>query len=205
MSLVFCMECRKEVSDKARKCPHCGAPIAPGAASRVAGAPRSRKSGGAIRAVVKFVLFVAVVGGGWWIWQAATSDRKAPFSAGLTAAFREPRKIADERLALAAGRHAAIGFGLETDSRVHVRVTAVTDPVDVMLMSKADAEKYRKAGGDLFGGGYTGLPALSSRQVGMLDKTEIVPKGEWSLVLLRPRDGGSGKAESSADVAVTVY
>ncbi len=203
MGLIYCMECRKEVSDKARKCPHCGAPIARANLPWAPAASGSR-TGGALRAALKFVLFVAVVGGGWWIWQAMTSDTKAPFSAGLTAAFREPRKVADERITLKAGQHVSYPFALETDARVHVRITAVADPVDMMLMSRADAEKFRGAGGNLLGG-YSGFPALSSRQVGMLDKTEVVPKGEWSLVLLRPKDTPSPKPEAAADVAVTVY
>lgn len=28
MAIVFCQECRKEISDKAQACPHCGAPLA---------------------------------------------------------------------------------------------------------------------------------------------------------------------------------
>jgi len=30
MALILCSECKKEVSDKAFSCPHCGAPISPG-------------------------------------------------------------------------------------------------------------------------------------------------------------------------------
>ncbi len=145
--------------------------------------------------VVKVVLFIAVLGGAYWVWQAATSDKKAPFSAGFTAAFRDARKIADDRLALKPGQRVAYAFALETDSRVHVSITAVADPVEMKLMSKGDADRFLKAGGDdLFGGGYSGYPAFSGKQVGILDKTEVVPRGEWALVVVRPREGGSGKA-----------
>ncbi len=204
MGLIFCMECRREVSDKGSKCPYCGAPFAAGSASWGPAAPASRKRGGTVR-VVKFVLLVAVLGGAYWVWQAATSVKKAPFSAGLAAAFRDARKIADERLALKPGQHVSYAFGLDTDSRVHVRIVAVSDPVDTMLMSKPDADRFLHAAGDLFAGGYSGQPAFSSKQVGMLDKTEIVPKGEWVLVVVRPRDGGSGAPGSSTEVALTVY
>ncbi len=204
MGLIFCMECRREVSDKAGKCPYCGAPFAAGSTSWVPVARASRNRGGIVRAAI-YVLVVAALGGAWWFWQAATSNRQAPFSAGVTAAFREPRTIANERVALAAGQNVSYAFALETDSRVHVRVASVADPVDMMLMPKADAQKFRRAGGDLFGGGYSAFPAFSQRQIGILDKTEVVPKGEWALVILRPGGGAPGKSESSTEVALTVY
>lgn len=204
MALIFCVECRQEVSDKARRCPHCGAPIAASTVSWVPAASGSRRAGGAMR-VATVVLFIAVLGAGWWIWQATTSDKKAPFSAGFTAAFREPRKIAEERVALKPGQHVSYAFGLETDSRVNLRITAVTSPVAMMLMSKADAERFRTAGGDLFGGAYSGFPALTSTQVGMLEKTEVVTKGEWTLVVMRPKGGATGTESAPADIALTVY
>lgn len=204
MALIFCMECRREVSDKARKCPHCGAPIAANTVSWIPAPSGSRNRGGAVRAV-KFVLLIVVLGAAWWGWQAATSDKKAPFSAGFTAAFREPRKIAEERVALKPGQHVSYAFGLETDSRVNLRITAVTCPVDMMLMSKADAERFRTAGGDPFGGAYSGFPALTSTQVGMLEKTEVVTKGEWTLVVMRPKGGATGTESAPADIALTVY
>ena len=204
MALIVCLECRKDVSDKARKCPHCGAPIASGVSTWKPGAAGPLKKKPAIRAV-KYVLVIAVLGAAWWIWQAATSDKKAPFSAGLAAAFREPRKVADTREALKGGQHVSYAFGLETDSRVHVRVIAMADAVEVMLMPKTEAERFRNAEGNLFGGGYTCFEALSSRQVGWLDKTEVVPKGEWSLVVMRPKAASPGKEGAPADIAVTVY
>ncbi len=204
MALIVCMDCGKEVPERVRKCPHCGALIACATAHWTSSSTGSSRRGGLLRAA-RFVLIVVALGAGYWAWQATTSDKKAPFSAGFSAAFREPRRIADERVALKAGRHVSYAFGLETDSRVHVRVTAVTDPVDMMLLPRTDAEKFRDAGGDLFGGGYSGFPALCSRQVGMLDKTEVVPKGEWALVVVRPEERGSGRTESPAEIAVTVY
>lgn len=203
MVLIVCLECRKEISSKASKCPHCGAPIAPDTSvwRPAPSGPTARSA--AIRAA-KYVLLAAALGAGWWIWQAATSDRKAPFSAGLGGAFREPRTVADGRVSLKAGRHVSYAFGLDTDSRVHVRITALAAPVDMMLMPKADAARFGAAGGDLFGAGYSGVPALSSARVGMMDKTEIVPKGEWALVVARPKGDSAGE-ESAAEVALTVY
>lgn len=204
MALIYCMECRKEVSDRAGRCPHCGAPIASGKSSWKPASSGSAGRGRALSAA-KYVFFAAILGAAWWIWQAATSDTKAPFSAGLSAAFREPRTVADGRVALKAGQHVSYAFGLETDSRVHVRVTALAAPVEMMLMPKAEAERFRNAAGDLFGGAYSGFRAFSSKQVGLMDKTEVVPKGEWSLVVVRPKDASPDKEEASTEIAVTVY
>ncbi len=204
MGLIYCMECRREVSDKAGKCPHCGAPFAAGSASWVAARTSLRTRGRAFR-VLKFVLLAAVLGGAWWIWQAATSDKQAPFSAGFSAAFREPRTIVNERPTLAAGRHIAYAFTLRTDSRVHLCITAVTCPVDMMLMPKAEADRFRNGGGDLFAGGYSGHPALSGTQVGILDKTEVVGKGDWALVVSRPKAGAAGPESAGIEIALTVY
>ncbi len=205
MALIVCLECRKEVSDKARKCPHCGAPIGSGASSGYLGAYASPKKKSAAIRLVKYVLLIAVLGGAWWIWQAVTSNKKAPLSAGLTAVFREPRKVADTRVDLNEGQHVSYAFGLETESRVSVRVTAKGDTVDVMLMPKPEAEMFRNAGGNLFGGGYSCLEALSSSQAAWLDKTEVVPKGEWSLVVMRPKKASPGKEGVPVEIAVTVY
>ena len=204
MALIVCLECRKEVSDKARKCPHCGAPIASATSAWRPAASGSVNRSRAVRAA-RYVFFAAVLGAAWWIWQAATSEKKAPFSAGLTAAFRDPMKVADERVALKEGQHVSYAFALETDSRVHVRVIATGDALDVMLMPKTEAERFRQAGGSLFGGGYAGRPDLSSRQVGWLDKTEVVTKGEWALVVMRPKETSPGKEGNAAEIGVTVY
>ena len=103
------------------------------------------------------------------------------------------------------GQHVSYAFGLETDSRVHVRVIATADALDVMLMPKTEEEKFRQAGGSLFGGRYTCRQDLSSTQVGWLDKTEVVTKGERTLVVMRPKEASPGKEGASAEIAVTVY
>ncbi len=204
MARVVCMECRKEVSDNAEKCPHCGARIAPVAVAACwtpASTGRGRAS--AWRAV-RYIVLLAVLAAGWWVWQSMTSDRKAPFSAGFSAAFREPRTVTDGRPSLKAGQNVVYAFALQTDARVHVRVTAVTGPVDMMLLSKADADRFRSAGGELFGGGYSGHQAFSETQVGLLDKTEVVKKGEWALVVMRPK-GAAGPESAPTEIALTVY
>lgn len=35
MALIKCPECRKEISDKARECPHCGYPLGAGEFKKV--------------------------------------------------------------------------------------------------------------------------------------------------------------------------
>ncbi len=208
MALVVCIECQKEVSDKAEQCPHCGARIRPAPTPTATAACWTPVSTGRSRSsawrVVRYILLLAVVAAGWWVWQSMTSDKKAPFSAGFSAAFREPRTIADERPSLKAGQNVVYTFALQTDARVHVRVTAVTGPVDMMLLAKADADRFRSAGGELFGGGYSGHPAFSETQVGMLDKTDVVKKGEWALVVMRPK-GAAGAESAPAQIALTVY
>ncbi len=202
MTLIVCLECRKEISHRAKKCPHCGAPVAADASAWRRAPSETPMRRRAVRAA-KYVLLVVVLAAAWWIWQATTNDAKAPFSAGLGAAFREPRKIADARVPLMEGRHVSYAFALETDSRVHVRITALAAPVDMMLMTKTDADRFRDAGGDLFGGGYAGFQSFSATQVGMLDKTEVVPKGDWSLVVARPK--GASADAAVAEIVLTVY
>ncbi len=204
MARVVCMECRKEVSGNAEKCPHCGARVAPVAVAACWTPVATGRGRASAWRAARYILLLAVLAAGWWVWQAMTSDKRAPFSAGFSAAFREPRTIADERLALKAGQNVVYAFSLQTDSRVHVRVTAVTGPVDMMLLTRADADRFRSAGGELFGGGYSGHPAFSETQVGMLDKTDVAKKGEWALVVMRPK-GAAGPESVPAEIGLTVY
>ena len=212
MALVVCIECKKEISDKAETCPHCGARIAPGgsgAATATAACWTPQMATGRARGnawrIVRYVLIVVVLAAGWWIWQATTSNQRAPFSAGLSGAFRESRTVVDERQTLKAGQHLAYDLALQTDSRVHVRVTAMAAPVDMMLMSKQDGRQFLNAGGELFGGGYAGHAAFSEAQVGMMDKTEVVKKGDWTLVVMRPKGGATSPESAGVEIGLTVY
>jgi hypothetical protein len=96
-------------------------------------------------------------------------------------------------------------FRLVTDSRVRVQVAAEPKNVDVMLMTKEDQEKFRQAAGKLFGGQYTYRQALSSQQILRMDKTEVVPQGEWSIVVMRPAESLLFQEQTKANVVVTVY
>ncbi len=204
MAQIVCMDCGKEVPERVRKCPHCGALIACATAYWTSSSTRGSKMGGVLR-VARFILIVVALGAAYWAWQATTSDKKAPFSAGLKGAFREPTNVVDERVPMSAGQNVSYAFGVETDARVHVSVISAGCPVDVMLMPKAEAARFARSGGSLFGGGYDFRPNLSLAQVGLMDKTEVVPKGEWSLVVMRPEDAAAGRAKASVSIALTVY
>ena len=88
MGLVNCGECGKEVSNKARLCPHCGipfsnsAPLAGGAAAARAKAPNRTR----VLALVLIAVLVAVAPGAWRATEAARQ------SAGLAPA---PRFVVD--------------------------------------------------------------------------------------------------------------
>jgi hypothetical protein len=100
------------------------------------------------------VLLVFILGVFFWIWRASTSNQAAPPSAGLAAAFRQPHKVVDEKIALNEGQSVSYSFTLRDDARVQVRVNAAPKYVDVMLMTKDEYDKFRRVSGRLFGGQY---------------------------------------------------
>lgn len=210
MALIECPECKKQVSDKAPSCPQCGLPLvsapqAPTPETPVPSeAPVAEKKRTGMRPVF-IVLLAIVIGIIFWLWRSATNDRSAPPSAGLSGALRQPKKLVDERIELNEGQSMFYSFRLATDSRVRVQVTAEPKNVDVMLMSKEDQEKFRQVAGKLFGGQYTYRQALSSQQILRMDKTEVVPEGEWSIVVMRPQESLLFRDKTSANVVVTVY
>jgi hypothetical protein len=136
----------------------------------------------------------------YWVWRASTSNRAAPLSAGIFAGFRQPKTVVDERVELKQEQFVSYSFGLKTDSRVEIQVKAVPQHVDVILMKKEEADKLRQNSGRISGGEYKHMQALSSNQVHWMDKTEVLPKGEWSIIVMR-----SSEAATSLNVIVTVY
>jgi hypothetical protein len=202
MSLIECPECKKQISDKALKCPQCGAPIASISSPSPTGHSFSKK-GTKIRIIL--ALLVIIVGVSYWFWRASTSNRAAPPSAGLSAALRQPVKVVDEQVELKEGQFVSYFFALRTDARVQVQVNAQPKHVDVMLMTKEEADKFRQVSGSLFGGQYTYRQAFSSKQVLRMDKTEILPKGEWTIIVMRPSEALLFQKGTSLNIIVTVY
>ena len=210
MALIECPECKKQISDKALACPQCGVPIASALSSTTTETSTPAEASGPAKKGSKvypafLVLLVIAAAGIFWLWRSATSDRAAPPSAGLAGALRQPRKVIDERIELNEGRFVSYSFKLGTDTRVRVQVTAEPKNVDVMLMTKEEAEKFRQVSGNLFGGQYTYRQALSSKQILRMDKTEVVPEGEWSIVVMRPQESLLFQDKTSANVVVTAY
>ena len=210
MALVNCPDCGKSVSDQAAACPQCGHPIkiqaAPAAASiLVAAAAPARSQERPRTRPIAWVALIILVVGGFLVWRAVNSDTAAPLTAGLTAALRQPHKVVDERIQLKEGEYHVYGFTLNSDARVQVQVGATPKDVDVMLMNKAEFEKFQQVSGSLFGGQYSYRQALSGKGILNLDRTETLPAGTWSIVVMRPSEALLLRKETNASVIVTVY
>ena len=216
MALIKCGECGREISDKAQACPQCGAPVssAPVAAttSLPPGVPanwreelaelKSAKKRTRPILVVALAATVAVV---VIIYRAATSEKAAPPSAGLKAAFRQPQNLVKESISLKEGQAKMYQFELRSDARVEVQVRAKPKNVNVMLMTADELEKFKKALGELFGGQYTYRKALSAQAILNMKETEILPAGRWAIVVQRPQESVLFGDDTAATVDVTVY
>jgi hypothetical protein len=206
MALIECPECKKQISDKALRCPQCGAPKV----SMVSPIPRvpglSEKPRKRTRMRIFLLLLLAIIiGVSYWFWRASTSDRVAPPSAGIFAVFRQPKTVVNERVELKQGEFISYRFGLRTDSRVEVQVNAQPQHVDVMMMTKEEADRLRQTSGRPSGGEYTYVQALSSKQVHRMDKTEVLQKGEWTVFVSRPSEALLSLERTSVNLTVTVY
>jgi len=205
MALINCGECGKEISDKAVTCPQCGAPVAGGTepileASAEVAPPKKKK--GTRPAFI--VLALILVGGFFWV-RAGSNNRTAPPSAGIADQLRQPQVIVSEAVSLKEGESKMYTFTLNTDARVQVQVEASPKKVDVMLMTVADLETFKKAMGKLFGGKFSHRQTLSSEGVVKMDQTDVVPAGQWAVVVMRPAEALLFGKETKATVSVTVY
>jgi hypothetical protein len=204
MALIDCQECGKQISDKASACPNCGAPVsaassqaAPVIPKKQGSSPTTKVLGVIVLAMLLFVL--------WGMWRSVTNDKAAPPTAGLFGAIRQPVKVVNERTQLNEGQSMIYGFTLNTDSRVQVQVNAQPKDVDVMLMTAVQAQRFRDVSGQLFGGNYTYTQALSGQRILNMDKTVALPKGDWAIVVMRPREAILLQDSTAAQTLVTVY
>ena len=207
MAMIDCPECGKQISDKAPACPNCGAPSnlfqpqqspppPPTAPSK-----NSTTKNRTAQVVILLVLCLGLFG----LWRSILSNKAAPPGAGLIGIVRQPVKVVDQRVQLKEGQAVTYSLNLNTDSRVQVQVTAAPKPVDVMLMDQNQAAQFRQAMGKLFGGNYTYMQALSGQQVLSMDKTDLLPRGQWALVVMRPREAILFTEDAAAQIVVTVY
>jgi hypothetical protein len=210
MALIKCAECGREISDKATACPQCGAPVAkplpPGVPANWQAELEILKAKEKEGTRPVFLVALAVIlGVGFFLYRAATSNTAAPASAGLGAAFRQPQKVVSERISLKEGQARMYGFQLRSDSRVEVKVEASPKNVDVMLMTSAELERFKKATGELFAGRYTYRQSLSRKSILDMKETEILPAGQWAIVVRRPQESMLFGDGTAASVDVTVY
>lgn len=203
MALINCTECGKQLSEKAPACPHCGAPLTVTTDSQTPTTSARKFSTG--RLIVAVLLLGVAVLFAWGTWRAMRSNEAAPLSAGIGAALRQPRKLVNERVQLNEGQYVQYSFALNSDARVQVQVTAQPKQVDVMLMTRADAEKFRAVASKLFGGEYTYRQALSGMSVLRMDKTEVLPNGEWWIIVRRPSEAILFQEATAVEIIVTAY
>lgn len=205
MALIDCPECKAQVSDKAPTCPQCGAPIAaavPTSHLSALSPPKKRRAGPRWGLLVLLAACAVIV---VWFWRSTYNERAAPPSAGLLAAIRQPKTLVNERVQLNEGQHVLYSFTLNSDARVQVKVAADPKQVDVMLMSKTEADEFKQVSAKLLGGKYTYRQVLSSQKVLQMDKNEILPSGDWCIVVMRPREALLGGTGTAASISITVF
>lgn len=209
MALVKCGECSNEVSDKATTCPKCGAPVVvmaavttpPAEAPRPAQAtpaqaviavPPAKKGQSPQRRILTIGVLLGLV---WLIFKLGTGS-------SLAGALRGPETIFNETVEVEEGGARGYGFMLPTSRRVDVEVKASPKKVNVMLMTEAQWEKYQKVKGNLFGGEYEFKQALSHTDVLAWTGTDILPAGQWRVVIERPREAVIFTKATSAAVKI---
>ena len=90
-------------------------------------------------------------------------------------------------------------------ARVEVAVSARPKNVDVMLMTAADLESYKRAMGKLFGGQYSYRKTLSRQGVQQMTESETLPAGDWAIVVQRPQEDVFFTHDTSASIQVTAF
>jgi hypothetical protein len=146
-----------------------------------------------------------VVFAGYLFYAQSAHRRPDNPAAGLKSVFREPEKVVSERVGLKEGEARMYGFTLRSGAKVEVKVTARPKNVDVMLMTAEDLAKFKAAHGKLLGGKYTYREALSRKGILSMTESDVLPAGEWTIVVQRPQESALFGDDTAASVDVTVY
>jgi hypothetical protein len=204
MALIECGECNRQVSDKAPACPGCGAPIASAKAPSPVATARPVAAQPKKRGTLLPLLLVLLCGAGYLAYRANSGPAGSISPAGSPPVFRQPEKVVSERIGLKEGEARMYTFTLRSAAKVEVKINAGPKNVDVMLMTAADLASYKKAHGKLFGGRYTYRQALSRQGVLEMAESDMLPPGEWAIVIQRPNESLFGQ-DTAASIGVTVY
>ncbi|HWD38806.1 MAG TPA: hypothetical protein VG944_08155 [Fimbriimonas sp.] len=151
------------------------------------------------------MLLALLAGAGYVAYRANSGPAGSARVQGMPEAFRQPRKVVSERIGLKEGQAEMYTFTLASPARVEVKINAQPKNIDVMLMTAADLESYKRARGKLFGGRYSYREALSRQGIQEMTESETLPAGEWAIVVQRPGEDALFKHGTSATVEVTAY
>ncbi|HEY2384929.1 MAG TPA: hypothetical protein VGK48_27455 [Terriglobia bacterium] len=119
-----------------------------------------------------------------------------------------PQDVIHQRSQIKEGDSATRAFFLDKDSRVRIEITATPRPVDVMIMTGDEAAKFREGEGKFFAflaPEYTYQKSLSAQDVMTMDKTDILPQGNWVLVIAHPREAVFFKKDTVVSTVLTIY
>jgi hypothetical protein len=130
---------------------------------------------------------------------------KVSTGSSVAGAVRGPQTIVYEAVELKEGEANGYGFSIPSDRRIEVQVLANPKPVNVMLMSEAQWNRYNEARGELFGGQYEYLRALSKQSVLQMNESQVLPAGSYRLVVERPSEALFFKKATAATVAIIGY
>jgi len=207
MALIECGECRRQVSNKAPACPGCGAPIAasvPATAAPATSRPALPEPKKRMRTTTS-LLIALLCGAAYFAYRVNSGPAGSSRVAGMPEAFRQPRKLVSERVGLKEGQAMMYAFTLASAARVEVTVSARPKNVDVMLMTAADLESYKRAMGKLFGGHYSYRKTLSRQGVQAMTESETLPAGDWAIVVQRPQEDVLFTHDTSVSIQVTAF
>jgi hypothetical protein len=205
MALIECGECSRQVSDKAPACPGCGAPVASAKVSSAVATARPVAALPKKKGTLLPLLLALLCGAGYLAYRANSGPAGSISPAGSPPVFRQPEKVVSERVSLKEGEARMYSFTLQSAAKVGVKINANPKNVDVMLMTAADLNSYKNAHGKLFGGRYSYRKALSRQGILEMTESEVLPPGEWAIVVQRPDEDALFKHDTSASVDVTVY